>query len=396
MARVRLSKALERAIGSGHPWVYRDALVGQLPAPGEVVTVLDRKGRFLARGLAERGPIGVRVFTTIDQPVDRRLLESRLDAALTLRKQLAPAETDALRLVHGEGDRLPGVVVDRYGEHAVLKLDGDAILAWRDVIEASLRERLPALGVNTLLRRSGRGEHKQVELVFGGRPEGLTEIREHGMRLLVDLLHGQKTGMFLDHRPNRARTRELIASLVADGDAPRVANLYGYTGGFSIAAGLGGAASVVTVDVAAPALELATTAWLRNGLDPARHHTAAVEVERWLADQRERRSFDLVVADPPSFASKQASRDRALAAYRALHAAALPTVREGGYYLAASCSSRVDRAAFEDTLLRAARSVAVELQVLERGGAGFDHPVPLGFPEGEYLTVALCRVLRGS
>ena len=91
MARVRLSKALERAIGSGHPWVYRDALAGQLPAPGEVVTVLDRKGRFLARGLAERGPIGVRVFTTIDQPVDRRLLESRLDAALTLRKQLAPA-----------------------------------------------------------------------------------------------------------------------------------------------------------------------------------------------------------------------------------------------------------------------------------------------------------------
>jgi 23S rRNA (cytosine1962-C5)-methyltransferase len=396
MARVRLSKALERAIGSGHPWVYRDALVGQLPAPGEVVTVLDRKGRFLARGLAERGPIGVRVFTTVDQLVDRRLIEARLDQALTLRRQLAPVDTDAVRLVHGEGDRLPGVVVDRYGEFAVLKLDGDAIVEWREVIESSLRERLPTLGASTLLRRSGRGEHKRVECVFGQLPAAPVEIREHGMRLLVDLLHGQKTGMFLDHRPNRARTRELIASLVADGGAPRVANLYGYTGGFSLAAGLGGAASVVTVDVAAPALELASAAWLRNGLDPTRHHTAAVEVERWLADQQGRRGFDLVVADPPSFASKQASRDRALAAYRALHAAALPIVRDDGYYLAASCSSRVDRAAFEDTLLRAARSVSVELQVLERGGAGFDHPVPLGFPEGEYLGVVLCRVLRGA
>lgn len=393
MARVRLSKALERAIGSGHPWVYRDALVGQLPGPGEVVTVLDRKGRFLARGLAERGPIGVRVFTTVDQPLDRRLLDARLDEALQLRRQLAPADTDALRLVHGEGDRLPGVVVDRYGEIAVLKLDGDAIVAWREAIEASLRERLSSLGVKTLLRRSGRGEHKQVELVFGRLPEGPVEIREHGMRLLVDLLRGQKTGMFLDHRPNRARTRELIAGLVASGEAPRVANLYGYTGGFSLAAGLGGAASVVTVDVAAPALELAAAAWLRNDLDAGRHHTAAVEVERWLADQQGRRRFDLVVADPPSFASKQASRDRALAAYRALHAAALPIVREGGYYLAASCSSRVDRAAFEETLLRAARSVSVELQVLERGGAGFDHPVPLGFPEGEYLCAVVCRVI---
>src|SRR5690606_18246867 len=222
MTRVRLSKALERAIGSGHPWIYRDALAGRLPAPGEIVTVLDRKGRFLARGLAERGPIGVRVFTTVDRPLDRSLIDARIDAALTLRRQLAPPETDAVRLIHGEGDRLPGVVVDRYAEFAVLKLDGDAILAWRDAIEASLRERLPALGVRSLLRRSGRGEHKQVERVFGELPEAPVEIREHGMRLLVDLLHGQKTGMFLNHRPNRLRTRELIGNLVASGAAPEV------------------------------------------------------------------------------------------------------------------------------------------------------------------------------
>ncbi len=394
MARVRLSKALERAIGSGHPWIFRDALDGKLPAPGEVVTVLDRKGRFLARGLAERGAIGVRVFTTVDRPVDRALLDARLDAALRLRRELAPADTDGLRLIHGEGDRLPGLVVDRYADTAVLKLDGDAIVAWRGVIEASLRERLPSLGVGRILRRSGRGDDKRVEPIVGELPTAPIEIREHGMRLLVDLVHGQKTGMFLDHRPNRLRARELITGLVAVGEAPRVANLFGYTGGFSIAAGLGGAASVVTVDVAAPALELATRGWLQNGLDPGRHYAAPVEVERWLADQRGRKGFDLIVADPPSFASKQASRDRAIAAYRALHQNALPAVRDGGYYLAASCSSRVDRAAFEDTLRHAARSVGMSLQVLERSGAGFDHPVPLGFPEGEYLCAVLARVIR--
>jgi 23S rRNA (cytosine1962-C5)-methyltransferase len=148
----------------------------------------------------------------------------------------------------------------------------------------------------------------------------------------------------------------------------------------------------VTVDVAAPALALADQAWLRNELDPSKHHGAAVEVERWLAEQR--RDFDLIVADPPSFAPSRATRDRGLAAYRALHTAALPRVADGGLYLAASCSSQVDRVAFEDTLRAGARAARVDLAVLERGAAGFDHPVPLGFPEGEYLVATLCRVSR--
>ena len=393
--RFKLAKALERVIARGHPWIFREALVGaaQLPVPGTVVTVLDRKGRFLARGLAERGAIGVRVWTRDDRPLDRELIAERIDAALELRRRLAPPQTDALRLIHGEGDRIPGVVCDRYAESAVLRFDGAAILAWRETVESLLRERLPALGVTTLLRRSGRGVDRQVEVVWGERPEGPVEIREHGMLLLVDLVRGQKTGMFLDHRHNRLRTRELVASLCARGlGAPRVANLFGYSGGFSIAAGLGGAAEGVTVDLAAPARELASSAWASNGLDPARHRSVATTVERWLAEQSSRRGFDLVIADPPSFAPSKAARDKALAAYRALHRAALPMVCEGGLYLAASCSSHVDREAFEQTLAHAARATRTELQVLARSGAGFDHPVPLGFPEGEYLVATLCRV----
>ncbi|MFV8751218.1 class I SAM-dependent rRNA methyltransferase [Nannocystaceae bacterium ST9] len=391
---VRLSKPLERAIGQGHPWIYRDALTGTLPEPGRVVTVFDRQGRFLARGLAEAGPIGVRVFTTRDEPLDAALIGERIAGALALRERLAPAETDALRLLHGEGDRLPGVVCDRYADFAVLRYDGSAAPAIAATVERELGERLRALGVRTLLRRSGRGEDKRVEPIWGEAPREVVEIRECGMRLLVDLVRGQKTGMFLDLRAARRRVRELVAGLVASskGGELRVANLFGYTGGFSIAAGLAGASMVTTVDVAAPALELASRAWLANGLAPAHHHAAASEVATWLASS-ERASFDLVVADPPSFAPNAESRERGLAAYRALHAAALPSVRIGGFYLAATCSSHVDRPAFEDTLRKAARAQRVELQVVERGSADFDHPVPLGFAEGEYLVWTLARVL---
>lgn len=389
---VRLTKALERAIAGGHPWIFREALAGggSGPAPGEVVTVLDRKGRFLARGLAEAGPIAVRVFTTVDRPLDAELFAARLDAALALRSRLGPAQTDGLRLVHGEGDGLPGVVVDRYANYAVLRLDGAAIEGWSATIEAQLRERLPRLGVDTLLRRSGRGEHKRVEALVGQLPREPVEMREHGMRLLVDLVAGQKTGMFLDLRDSRLRVRELVAGMVAAGMQPRVANLFGYTGGFSLAAGLGGAAKVVTVDVAAPAIALAQRSWLLNALPPAGHFGAAVEVERWLSEQR--KGYELIVCDPPSFAPRQSARAKALVAYEALHAAALPRVTPGGLYLGASCSSHVDRRAFEQTLLAGARRAKVALTVLERGAAGFDHPAPLGFPEGDYLCATLCRV----
>ncbi len=391
---VHLSKPLERAIGQGHPWIYRDALTGTLPEPGRVVTVLDRQGRFLARGLAEAGPIGMRVFTTRDELVDDELIATRIASALDLRAQLAPADTDSLRLLHGEGDRLPGVVCDRYAGFAVVRYDGTGVLAIAPTVERELGRRLRALGVHTFLRRSGRGEDKRVEVIWGESPREVVEIRECGMRLLVDLLRGQKTGMFLDLRAARRRVRELVAGLITGSGSSspiRVANLFGYTGGFSIAAGLGGASEVTTVDIAAPALELATRAWLANGLAPERHRVAASEVSAWLAAKPGR--FDLVVADPPSFAPNAESRERGLNAYRALHAAALPAVREGGFYLAATCSSHVDRPAFEDTLRKAARSLRIELQVIERGSADFDHPFPLGFAEGEYLVWTLTRVL---
>lgn len=371
----------------GHPWIYRDALEPFAASPGSVVTVVDRRGRFLARGLAEAGPIGVRVFTLRDEPLDAELMVDRIELALALRDELAPADTDALRLLHGEGDRVPGAVCDRYGAHAVLRLDGKAIETWSSILLEALRPRLERRGVDALLLKSGRGKDKRVELQWGEAPPERLVVRERGMKLIADLVAGQKTGMFLDHRPSRWRVRQLARDR-------RVLNLYAYNGGFSIAAGLGGAREVTTIDVAPGAIALAESGWEANGLDPALHHAEAVEVEPFLERiLGQGRQYELVISDPPSFAPSEAARAGALKAYKALHRACIRAVIPGGLLLAASCSSHVGRADFETTLREAAHGARRRLQVLERSGAGVDHPVPLGFPEGDYLTVVLARVV---
>jgi 23S rRNA (cytosine1962-C5)-methyltransferase len=382
---VRLRKPLERSLRAGHPWLYREAVEAFEAAPGTAVRVLDRKGGFVAAGLCDAGPIAVRVFTLQDRAVDRELFAERIDAALALRRRLQLPRTDAYRLLHGEGDRLPGVVCDRYGSRAVLKLDGEAALSLSATWSTLLSERLPALGIESLLVRSSRKQGESVSVAWGPRPPHEIEVLERGMTLVVNLYEGQKTGLFLDHRESRARVRELSSEL-------SVLNLYGYTGGFSIAAGLGGAAQVTTVDQAKPALALADRSWLANGLPAERHRSSAGDVVEYLTSAAERgERHGLIVADPPNFAPRQSVLSQALKAYEALHQGVLRVLSPGGLYVAASCSSHVDRLAFEQTLYDAARRARRVLQVLERGGAPADHPRLLAFPEGDYLKVTLLR-----
>ena len=385
--RLRLGRSLVRTIRRGHPWVYRDAIEGRIPAPGTEVALTDARGRVVARGLAEAGPIGVRLWTVGDEPVDEALIGRRLDAAIELRRALTPRKTDALRLVHGEGDRMPGVVVDLYGSHAVLALDGDASLARRDALVSLLRPRLRALGVRTLIGRSGPRGARTIERLEGPPPPELVEVHEHGMVLCVDLMRGQKTGLFLDQRTSRAMVRRLAKGR-------RVLDLYAYVGGFSAAAGKGGASQVVTVDLAKPAIALAQRTWAANGLNPERQRAVAADVPTLLAElEAAGERFGMVVADPPSFAPSAAARDKALRAYEQLHGACLRLLSPGGLLLAASCSSHVDRPAFEEALARAAEAQRVVLQVIDRWAAPPDHPRLLAFPEGDYLTVTLVRAL---
>lgn len=355
--------------------------------PGTVATLVDARGRFLARGLLEAGPIGLRVFTTTDEAFDKALLSRRLDAALSLREQSIGDDTDAYRLVHGEGDRLPGIVCDRYGRFAVLRLDGAAAESLRPQLIKLLGARLRQLGIVGLLVRTGRRQGLRVEHAFGPEPDAEITVHEHGMPLLANLWEGQKTGLFLDHRESRRRVRSLASGL-------RVLNLYGYTGGFTVAAALGDAAHVHTVDIAEEAV--ATAKRNLTAIDYPIDQCAftAADVPDVLQELKKRGSrYDVIVSDPPNFAPNKDAVRRALRSYAGLHEACLGLLTPGGYYLAASCSSHIDRDHFRSSLEDGARRSRTPLQVLEWSSAPADHPRLLAFPEGDYLKVALCRSL---
>lgn len=388
-ARLVLRKDVAGSILAGHPWLWRDAILPGRAAPGELVEIVDRDERFVATGYAQAGPIAARVLSTRRGPIDAGFVAERLRAASELRKRVVDglgAETDAYRLVHGEGDGLPGVVVDVYAGWLVVKYDGEAPeRALGSLVLEALEVVVP--GARGVLVRRGRGDDKSSTLVRGSAPPSPVLVREHGMKLLADLDAGQKTGLFLDHRESRRRVRALSKGA-------RVLNLYGYVGGFSVAAGLGGAAHVETVDSAAPAIRLAEAAWRENGLDPAAHVGMAMDVPtrvEALRDGRER--FDVIVADPPSFAPNEDSVPAATRSYRLLHRASLRLLAPGGLYFAASCSSHMPAERFERTIRDAAEKLGVSLQILERSGAPADHPRLLAFPEGDYLKCVLARVL---
>jgi 23S rRNA (cytosine1962-C5)-methyltransferase len=383
---LHLAKPLEKTVKAGHPWIFRNALHPFVADAGEVVTVVDRNGRFLCRGLADDGPIGVRVFLTSDIPLDAGLFKQRIRQALFKRDALRPRRTTALRLISGEGDYLPGVTLDQYGAYAVLLFDGNALDTWKEVICAALRPELASRAVSTLLFRTKRRHEKNVVALWGEVPSGECHVLENGMKLLVDLVSGQKTGLFLDHRDSRLRVRSLSRD-------KRVLNLYGYTGGFSIAAGLGGAREVVTVDSAPAAIALAEKSWRENGLDPACHKGVVADVPAFM-NVYKGAGFELVIADPPSFAPKKNAVPGALKVYRLLHASVLKVMRPGGIYIAASCSSHVHRAMFEKTIADAARFCGRKIHIDTCWGAGPDHPVLAGFPEGDYLKVFMVRMVK--
>lgn len=382
---MNLRVPLERVLRSGHPWVYRKALRDPPTAAGRAVVVLSREGRFVGRGISDEGSIAVRMFTTNDEAVDARLFAERLTAACALRERILPPDTNAYRLVHGEGDRLPGFVVDIYAAHAVLRFDSPALYSWLSMWLEVLTPQLQRLGVRGAVARVPKQEGFGIQHVWGEGPPELVTVLERGMKLIASLWHGQKTGLFLDHRESRWRVRQLSSGC-------RVLNLYGYTGGFSAAAGLGGAAEVVTVDAARPALELAEQTWGANGLEPHRHRVEVSDVSRFMRALGEQERYELIIADPPSFAPSQRAVEKATRAYRNLHQSCLRHVREGGLYLAASCSSHITFEVFEQSLRDGARAARRSARIIESWGAPPDHPVLPAFPEGDYLKVCLLRV----
>jgi 23S rRNA (cytosine1962-C5)-methyltransferase len=296
---------------------------------------------------------------------------------------LAESRTDACRLIHGEGDRMPGLVVDRYGYVGVVRTDGEAASARvHDLIDA-VWPALSSVGVSTLVHRvGGKGETPRLDLLRGDPPPDVVRVREHGVPFVVDIGHGQKTGAFLDQRDNRRHVGELARGR-------RVLNLFSYAGGFSLHAALGGATHVTSVDVATAAHATAQASFRLAGVDPQKHAFVAADARVFLEAARARGdTWDLVVSDPPSFAPSEKAVHRALSAYRALHRACVGVLAPGGMLCASSCSSHVDADAFLTTLDDMALAGRI-LSLVELRGAAPDHPTLPAFPEGRYLKFAV-------
>lgn len=368
----------------GHPWIFSGAVADGLSAlaPGEPVRVVGADGRFVAVGYGNpRTTIAVRVLSLDDEAVDAALVARHLDAAIALRAATLPTDLTAYRVVNGEGDRLPGAVVDRYGDWLVCQFltAGAANLAPQLV--SALIDRFHPRGI---YERSEGGVRAE-EGIDGARgvlhgetpPEHIT-IEEHGCRFLVDVTRGQKTGFFLDQRDSRRQVRALAAGR-------RVLNAFSYTGGFGIAAGLGDAREVVSVDTSAPALALAEAAWAANGLAPERARFVAADVFEFLRAERE--PFDLIVLDPPPFVRRRRDLDAGLRGYKDVNLQGLRRLAPGGWLVTCSCSQHVDRAAFRDVVAAAAGDAGRLLAVMAETGHPADHPTLVAHPEGEYLKV---------
>ncbi len=397
-----LPASLATRLAAGHPWVYRDH-VPPGTALAEGAWVRAEAGRVAVLGAwSAEGAIALRVFRRAPTggplpPPDGAWVEATVARALALRAPLAQGHSDAYRLLYGEGDGLPGISVDRYARFAVVRTyaDGyrhpgsDAAALLRQVVQALAR----ALGLRGVLAAAGDGA--SPEALWGMAPPPELEVREHGLRFLANLYEGQKTGLFLDHREHRALVREHARGR-------RLANLFAYSGAFSVYALAGGAARAVDVDVAPGPLRdavrnVAANAALIGPDHAARHATVQLDL---LRDPRaalahpELRGSDLIVLDPPSLARRKQQRHAALRTYRRLNAAAMAALPDGGLLATASCTAQVGPEAFREALAAAAAEAHVDAQLLHESGHALDHPVPLAFPEGRYLKFALLRISR--
>ncbi|CAK0758755.1 Ribosomal RNA large subunit methyltransferase I [Gammaproteobacteria bacterium] len=405
-ARVVLKSGRERSLLNRHPWVFSGAVmkVEGDPQAGGIVAIHDATGHLLGRGFYNpHSQIRLRLLTFGSEPVNADLLAARLTAAAALRSRFLGSEVTALRLVHAEGDGLPGLVVDRYGSVLVVQLHTLGMTRLRPLIvdllcriftPTAIVERSPALkeeGVtasSSVLWGNISPHYSVAEITIeskgADRPKRL-EVVEHGVCTWVDVLGGQKTGLFLDQRDNRRR----VAELAAASRGARLLNCFSYTGGFSLHAARQGAITT-SVEVSATAQSLAKENFVLNGMDPADHRFETADAFDWLRRCTDR--YDLVVLDPPAFVKHRTHLEQGSRAYKDINRLGLRLLEPGGLLLTCSCSAHVDWDLFQKILYAAAREADQSVQVLARYSQPLDHPFNLYHPEGEYLKTFLLRV----
>jgi len=386
MSVLVLKKGREKSLKRRHPWIFSGAIekVSGKPESGDTVGVKDSNGKLIAKAAySPSSQIRARVWTFGDEEIDAAFFRDRLARAMALREALpARRHTNALRLVHGESDGLPGLIVDRYADVLVAQFLAAGVERWREPILDLLAE---LAACEAIFERSDaevrglEGLQPRVGFFRGNRNAARCPIVEYGLNFRVDVAQGQKTGFFLDQRENRQRIRELAAGReVLDG--------FCYTGGFSIAALAGGAARVTAIESSAPALEVARDNLAANPLDAAKVSFVEGDVFGELRKLRDRgASFQMVILDPPKFAPTAAQARNAARAYKDINLLALKLLAPGGLLATFSCSGGVSAELFQSIVAGAALDAGASAKIIERFGAAADHPVALEFPEGEYL-----------
>lgn len=383
-ATLVLRPGKERSLVHRHPWIYPGSIarIEGRPVSGSLVRVESSDRRFLAWGAySPESTLRARIWSFAESELpDDLWIHARIDEAIRRRDALS-ARTNAVRLVFGEADRLPGLIVDRYGDQLVVQFLAAGVEARREAIVASL---LRATGCKDLYERSDAAVRSREGLepregVLAGHPPGDSiEVEEHGVRYQVDVLRGHKTGFYIDQRDNR----HLLARLAP---GRTVLNCFCYTGGFTLAALKAGASEAWSIDSSADALARARSQQRLNGLDAPAHWIESDAFDALKAMIAEGRRFDLIVLDPPKFAPSSQHVDRAARAYKQLNMHALRLLGPGGRLLTFSCSGAVSVDLFQKIVAGAAFDARVDAQIVGRLQAGEDHPVLITHPEGEYL-----------
>lgn len=372
---VRLKPSREQSLLRFHPWVFSGA-IQQQPAglpDGCWVSVVDHRGATLGFGHYQQGSISIRILH-FGETLDPALYIYKVQAAVRMRHDLGILNdgTNCCRLVHGEGDGLPGLVIDLYDKVAVVQAHSHGMSADRDRIAEALNsvlgERISAVWFRDTL--SGQGQYLSGSATVPG------EVHENGNRFLVDWAHGQKTGFFLDQRDNR----HLLGTYCK---GKQVLNTFAYTGGFSVYALRGGATLVHSVDASASASALCSENIRLNGFDPDVHRSFAMDTFEFL--KKAETQYDVIILDPPAFAKHKDSRHQAMKGYQRLNAEALKVIKSGGILFTFSCSQVVDRQLFYDTVMSSAIQAGRDARVIGHLSQPGDHPVSAFHPEGAYL-----------
>jgi len=391
---MHLKTSREKSVLRRHPWIFAGS-VGWMegePASGETVLVQDARGQSLAlAAFSPESQIRGRVWTwDVNQAIDEAFFRRRLESAIQMRRSLGLERPGAaVRLVHGESDGLPGLVVDRYADFLVMQVLSAGIERWRERLGRILLDLTGAQGIyersdvdvrhlEGLLERSGG--------LLGSTPPGRVEITEDGLHYAVDVRGGHKTGFYLDQRSNRHQVRKLAH----DKD---VLDCFCYTGGFTLNALVGGAKSVLAVDSSAEALAQAQEQVALNGLDDGRARWQEGDVFRMLRLLRDQnQQFDLIVLDPPKFAPTSVQVERAARGYKDINLLAFKLLRPGGLLVTFSCSGGVNAELFQKIVAGAALDAGLDGRIVRHLHASGDHPVGIHFPEGEYLKGLVVEV----